>query len=83
MAQFWGGAARGVVTGARLVITVEGVCEMLVGAVGVTNGLPAATVEVALEMPVPGEEQLINSSAVSRQAQLAEKSGDRPVRKEQ
>jgi len=80
MAQFWGGGARGVVTGARLVITVEGAGEMLVGAAAVMCGLPAAAVEVALELPVPGEEQLINSSVVSRQAQLAEKRGDRPAR---
>lgn len=53
---------------------------MLVGAVGEMSGLPNATVEVLLEMPVPGEEQLINSSAVSRQTQLAEKRGDRPAR---
>ncbi len=33
---------------------------MLVGAVGEMSGLPDATVEVLLEMPVPGEEQLIN-----------------------
>lgn len=66
MAHPFGGGARGVVTGARLVITVEVACEMLVVTVGVMNGLPDVTVEVALEMPVLEEEQLINSTAVSR-----------------
>ena len=80
MAQSFGGGARGVVTGARLVITVEVACEMLVVTAGVMSGLPDGTVEVALEMPVLGEEQLSNSSAVSTQAQLAEKLGDRPAR---
>ena len=80
MAQSLGGGARGVVTGARLVITVEVACEMLVGAVAVMCGLPDATVEVAFEMPVLGEEQLIKSSAVSRQAQLVEKRDASPAR---
>jgi len=53
---------------------------MLVVTAGVMSGLPDGTVEVALEMPVLGEEQLSNSSAVSTQAQLAEKLGDRPAR---
>ena len=80
MAQSWGGGDSGVVTGARFVMTVEVACEMLVGAVGVMSGLPDAPVEVGLEMPVLGEEQLITNSAVSRQTQLAEKRGDRPAR---
>jgi hypothetical protein len=83
MAQFRGGGARGVVTGARCVITVDGAGEMLVGTVEVMRGLPDATVGVALVVPVPGDEQLINSSVVRRQAQLAEKRGDRPARYEQ
>jgi len=62
------------------VITVEVACEMLVGAAGVLRGLPAVTVEVAFAMPVLGEEQLMNSNAVSRQAQLVEKSDDSPAR---
>ena len=80
MAQSWGGGARGVVTGARLVITVEVACEMLVGEAGVLRGLPALTVEVAFAMPMLAEEQLMNSSAVSRQAQLVEKKDDSPAR---
>ena len=80
MAQSLGGGARGVVTGVRLVITVEVACEMLVGAAGVLRGLPDAPVEVAFEMPVLEEEQLINSSAVSRQAQLVEKRDASPAR---
>ena len=79
-AQSLGGGARGVVTGARLVTTVEVVCEMLVVTAGVLRGLPAVTVEVAFEMRVPGEEQLINSSAISRQAQLVEKRDASPAR---
>jgi len=47
---------------------------------GVMSGLPAVTVEVAFAMPVLGEEQLINSSAVSRQAQLVEKRDESPAR---
>ena len=61
-------------------MTVEVACEMLVGTAGVMSGLPDGTVGVALEMPVLGEEQLSNSSAVSTQAQLAEKRGNRPAR---
>lgn len=80
MAQSCGGGASGVVTGARLVITVEVACGMLVGAAGVMSGLPDTTVAVVLEMPVPGEEQLINNSAASRQTQLAKKRDDRPAR---
>jgi len=80
MAQSLGGGARGVVTGARRVITVEVACEMLGVTAGVMSGLPAVTVEVAFAMPVLGEEQLINSSAVSRQAQLVEKRDESPAR---
>ncbi|MHB8598919.1 MAG: hypothetical protein ACYDER_19135 [Ktedonobacteraceae bacterium] len=80
MVQSWGGGARGVVTGARRVMTVEVVCGMLVGAGGVLRGLPDALVAVAPDVPVPGEEQLITSSAVNRQAQLVEKRDDSPAR---
>ncbi len=61
-------------------MTVEVACEMLVGAAGVLRGLPDAPVKVAFEMPVLGEEQLMNSSAVSRQAQLVEKRDASPAR---
>jgi len=80
MAQSWGGRARGVVTGARLVITVEAASEMLVGAVGVLCELPNVAVEVALVMLVLGEEQLMNSNAARRQAQLVEKRDDSQAR---
>jgi len=80
MAQSWGGGARGVLTGARLVITVEVACGMLVGAVGVLCALPGAAVEEAFEVPVLGQEQLSNSSALSRQAQLMEKRDESPAR---
>jgi hypothetical protein len=80
MAQSLGGGARGVFTGARLVITVEVACGMVVVTAGVLRGLPDVTVEVAFEMPLLGEEQLINSSAVSRQVQLVEKRDARPAR---
>ncbi len=75
-----GGGAKGVVTGARLVMIVEVACEMLVGAAGVLRGLPDGAVEVAFEMLVLGEEQLMNSSAVSRQAKLVEKRDGSPAR---
>ena len=55
---------------------VEVDCEMLVGAVGVVSGLPGAPVAVAFGMPVLEEEQLINTSAISRQAQIVEKRDD-------
>ena len=64
-------------------MTVEVACEMLVGlvgAAGVLRGLPDAAVEVAFEMLVLGVELLMNSSAVSRQAQLVEKKDDSPAR---
>lgn len=83
MVQSWGGGARGVVTGARPVMTVEVVCGTLVGAAGVLRGLPDALVAVALDGPVPGEEQLITSSEVNRQAQLVEKRDDSPARRGQ
>jgi hypothetical protein len=75
MAQFWGGEARGFFNGARFVITVEVDCGMLVivGAMGVLSGLPGALVAVALGIFVLGEEQLMNNSAINRQAQLVEK----------
>ena len=72
MAQSWGGGAKGARTGARLVITVGVACGMLVGAEGVMCGLPGAAVEEGFEVPVLGEEQLSNNSALSRQAQLIE-----------
>ncbi|GHO71358.1 hypothetical protein KSC_102500 [Ktedonobacter sp. SOSP1-52] len=78
--QSWGGGARGVVTGARLVIIVEVSCGMLAGAVAVMCGLPDASVEVAFGMPVLGEEQLMNSSAISKQAQHVEKRDESPAR---
>ena len=80
MVQSWGGGARGVVTGARFVITVEVGWKRLVGAVAVRCGLPGAPVEVAFEIPVLEEEQLMNSSALSRQAQVLEKRNDRSAR---
>ena len=52
---------------------------MLVGAVGVLCGLLGSAVEEAFEVPVLGEEQLMNSSALSRQAQLIEKWDDSPA----
>lgn len=73
MAQSWGGAARCPFIGARFVITVEVACGMLVGVAGVLVGFPGALVGVAFGMPVLGEEQLMNNSATSRQAQLVEK----------
>ena len=61
-------------------MTVEVACEMLVGTAGVLRGLSDAPVEVAFEMPVLGDEQLMNSSAGSLQAQRVEKRDDSPVR---
>ena len=57
-------------TGARL--------GTIVDTVGVMRG-PAA-VEEAFEVLVPGEEQPMNSSALSRQTQLIEKRDDSPAR---
>jgi len=53
---------------------------MLVGAVGVLCELPNVAVEVALAMLVLGEEQLMNSNAARRQAQLVEKRDDSQAR---
>ena len=77
MAQSWGGGASGVFSGARFVITVEVACGMFVavdaaGVLRLVDGLPIALVAVAFGAPVLGEEQPMNNSAASRQAQLVE-----------
>ena len=73
MTQFWGGGARGIFVGARLVITVEVAWTMLVvmGAVGVLSvpdGFATVFVVAASEVPVLEEEQPANNNTTSRQA---------------
>lgn len=79
MAQFWGGGARGVVAGLRLVTTVEEICEPLTGMVGVGSEFTGVRVALVLEIPGRGEEQLTTNRAINRQALPVKKMWERPV----
>jgi hypothetical protein len=69
MAQFCGGGANGVVTGAGRVVAVGMVCEMTV--------LAVVAVGVARVITVLADEQLVRSSTASRLTHLPKETRDR------